>query len=317
MRLFAFLCLSILGVQAVPLSSAKVLLVKGSASYGAPGSEDTAITEGAILSEGDSIVTGSLDVVYLIFSNGVELTIEESSNVIFSKFEQKPFWRDNPEEYPEEEISRSNFVLELKYGVVKGHVKGLRKDSEFRINTILGDTIVSGNLFSMRLVYDYFQKKYVLDVQNVNGIVDLITKFSGPLQFGRSRTINKSYDTSASDFQVVSIPPKRSISMRGSRFNPKFGNLHKQFPKDSNSGMVAEFNTVTPTVEPFRAAIDQIVSTNGTLGVAEPEAVEGELRSALVEGEPDVLVEETVPGIVVEEVIPDIVVEEVVPASLK
>ena len=252
-RLFVFLCLSALTVQAIPLSSAKVLIVKGAANYGAPGSEDTAITEGTILSEGDSIVTGSLDVVYLIFSNGVGLTIEENSNVVFSKLVQRPFWRDNPEEYPEEEISKSNFVLELKYGVIKGHVKGLRKDSEFRIKTILGDVIVSGNLFSMRLIYDSFQKKYVLDVQNVNGIVDLVTKFSGPLQFGRSPTVNKSYDSDASVFQIVRIPPKRAISMRGSRFDPKFGNLYNQFPKNNKSAFVAEFDTI----EPFITPVDQ------------------------------------------------------------
>lgn len=321
-RLFAFLCLSALAVQAIPLSSAKVLIVKGAASYGALGSEETPITEGAILFEGDSIVTGSMDVVYLIFSNGVGLTIEENSNVVFSKLDQKPFWRDNPDEYPEEEISKSNFVLELKYGVVKGHVKGLRKDSEFRIKTMLGDAIVSGNLFSMRLVYDSFKKKYILDVQNVNGIVDFVTKFSGPLQFGRSPAVNKSYDTDASVFQIVRIPPKRAISMRGSRFDPKFGNLYQRFPKDSKSKLVAEFDTI----EPFITPIDQevmVVSPNGTPDdMAESDAVvEGE-PSALMEGEPDILVEETMPkplseeimpDIVAKEVMPDIVVEEVVP----
>lgn len=311
-RLFVFLCLSALAVQAIPLSSAKVLIVRGAASYGAPGSEDTPITEGAILSEGDSIVTGNMDVVYLIFSNGVGLTIEENSNVVFSKLEQKPFWRDNPDEYPEEEISMSNFVLELKYGVVKGHVRGLRTDSEFRIKTILGDAIVSGNLFSMGLIYDSFKKKYILDVQNVNGIVDFVTKFSGPLQFGRSSTVNKSYDSDATDFQIVRIPPKRSISIRGSRFDPKFGNLYQQFPKDSKSRFIAEFDTI----EPFITPVDQevmVVSPNGTPDFAEPDTVEGGPDVLVEETLPEPMLEETTSAIVVEEVMPDIVVEKVAP----
>ena len=187
----------------------------------------------------------------------------------------------------------------------------MRKDSEFRIKTMLGDAIVSGNLFSMRLVYDSFKKKYILDVQNVNGIVDLVTKFSGPLQFGRSPTVNKSYDPDASVFQIVRIPPKRAISMRGSRFDPKFGNLYQRFPKDSKSKLVAEFDTI----EPFITPVDQevmVVSPNGTPeDVAEPEVfVEGE-PSALMEGEPDILVEEVMPDIVVEEVVPGIEVEDI------
>lgn len=261
LQTLAPLFLGAIAVSAMPLASAKVILVKGTASYGAPGEEKTPIAKDTVLGEGDSIITGDTGVVYAVFSNGVGLTVEENSNLVFSRLEQRPFWRDDEDEVPKEEISQSKFILELKYGSLRGHAKGLRDDSEFRIKTSLGDVLALENLFFTELYYDSFQRKIVLNVQNVNGLVDLITKFSGSVKFGRKSKIKQSYDPNAETFQVVRIPPKRSISMQGSTSDPAFRDLVKQFPKSTKSRLVSEFQTIEPFVADQEVTV---VSDNGS-----------------------------------------------------
>ena len=269
-RFFALLCLSAVAAHAIPLASAKVLVIEGAVSYGAPGAENTPLVKDTIISEGDSIITGNTGVVHLIFSNGAGLTIEESSNLVFSELEQKPFWKSNPEEYPKEEVSKSTTILELKYGNIKGHMKGLRDDSEFRIKTQFGDALVAGNLFFAELYYDPFRNEFVFNVQNINGLVDLITKFSGPVKFGRNGMAIKSYDTKADILQVVRIPPKQTFSIRKSRFSPGFRNSVQQFPKDAKSRLVLGLETIEPFAEDQEVQEVRLVSPNGTENI-EPE----------------------------------------------
>ena len=261
-RFFVFLCLSAATTHAMPLASAKVLLIQGTASYGTLGEETLPLTEGTILFEGDSVVTGKKGVVYVIFSNGAGLTIEKNSNVVLTKLEQRAFWKDNPEEIPREEISKSTTVLTLKYGNIRGHVDGLRKDSEFRINTIMGDAMVAGKTFFIELYYDSIRRDFVLNVQNINGMIDLITKFSGSLRFGRNPVVVKSYDAKADDLQVVRIPPKRVMSVRKSSLSNLFSKFTEDFPSSTKSRLITDFEEI----EPFLVD-QQLVSPNGSQGI--------------------------------------------------
>ena len=313
-RFLILLCLSVVTAYAMPLSSAKVIISKGIASYEGPETEITPISEGTILSEGDSITTSDSGVVYLIFSNGVGLTIEENSKLVLSKLAQRPFWRSELDELPEEEISRSNFILELKYGRIKGEVKGLRKDSKFRIKTLMGDFLPSKNLFFAKLFYDPFRRKIILTVQNVNGLIDLITKFSGSVKFGRKNNMEKSYDPESLTYQIVRIPQKRSISIKGSRscFAPNFKSLIQQFPKGVKPRLVTEFETIVPSVDdPEEVVTDNIDSPEN---VAESDTT---VEDITVEEEPkDIMVDEIVPEKSIESTMPESIEEEIVPASV-
>ena len=255
------LSISAVAAQGIPLSSVKVLVVKGAASAVIGGVDDTTLDEGAILTEGDSIVTGNDGVVNLIFSNGAGLTIESSTSLIFSKLEQKPYWRSDPSEYPEEEISSSTTMLELKYGNIRGNVDGLREDSEFRVKTGMGEALVSGKAFFTELYFDSFRNEFVFNVQNIDGSIDLITKFSGPVKFERNGMATKSYDPKASDIQVVRIPPGQTFSVRRSKFSPEYRNLVLEFPKDATSRLILNVGAI----EPY--PVDQevmVVSPNGS-----------------------------------------------------
>ena len=256
-------------VHAIPLASAKVIATKGTVSYSTAGSENMPVTKGTILSEGDNIVTSSTGVVHLVFSNGAGLAIEENSSLVFSKLKQKPYWRDNPDEYPEEEISQSTAELELKYGNLKGNVESLREDSEFRIKTKLGDALVSGNMFFVELYYDSFRKEFVFNVQNIDGNIDLVTKFSGPIEFERNGMAKKSYDSEADSLQIVRIPPKQTFSVRKSRYSPGFRDYIDQFPKDATSRLILDVEAI----EPF--PVDQEVEEKVEVMVVSPNGTEG------------------------------------------
>lgn len=268
----ALLCLSTLTVQALPLASAKVVSTKGGASYGTSEDVLNPLTEGAIVSEGDKIVTGKAGVVSLVFANGVELRIERTTSVVFSNLEQDSFWKSNPAEYPEEEISKSTTVLELQYGNVRGDAAGLREDSEFRIQTKLGDVLVYENKFFVEIYYDSFRSSFTLNAQNIDGSMDVITKFSGSVEFSSNTKAVNSFDSEA-DVQIVSIPQKLTMSVQEFSYSPEFRTYVAQFPKDAKSRLITDIqaNKAYFDTEPEPFFNDQevrVVSDNGTEGTA-------------------------------------------------
>ena len=311
-RFFALLWLSAVSAYAIPLASAKVLVANGSASYSNAETESTPLFEGAILSQGDTIVTGNSGVVHLIFSNGVGLTIAEDTELVFSKLEQRSFWRDDPDEIPEEEVSRSTTILELKYGSIKGHVKNLREDSIFRISTEFGNALILGTKFFMELYYDAFRKQFVLNVHNIDGMIDFVTKFSGQINYKLKNIVSKKYESKATVNQVARIPPKHAISIQESSFDPKYKELVSLFPKDAKSRLLLS----NETIEPFPA--DQarevtVVSPNGT--ESEVNSVLEKLESNVIEGaEPDFPLEEIAPNAFTEE--PSVPLEDIIPDTI-
>jgi len=261
-HLLALLILSAAPVHALPLASAKVLVVKGAATYGEPGSEINELTEGTILSSGDSVVTGETGVVHIIFSNGAGITIKGSSNLVFTRLEQRPFWKNDPSDIPEQEVSKSTTLLELKYGNIRGHVGTLREDSKFGVQTLLGEVLVSGELFFIEIFYNKYKSEYILNAQNINGEVYLKTKFSGSVKFGRGNNVIKQYAPKDEAFQIVRIPPKHSVSIRKSIFSPALRKSKGDLPKSAQSRLAFELENV----EPFQSD-QEVVSPNGTEGI--------------------------------------------------
>lgn len=245
----------------MPPSSAKVLVVKGTASYGLPGKESSPLTDGTILSQGDSIVTGKAGVVHLVFSNGAALTIEGGSNLVFSELIQEPFSTGGATSIVESETSTSKTRLELRYGSIRGQVNSLQPNSEFRVATAMGDILASGNLFFAELYFDLTKNSYILNVQNINGIVGLSTSFSGSLNFGRKNLATKAYNTESGTERLVNIPPNKAMSIIASALRGEFINSTK-FPRDTKSRL-----DFPESLQQFSFSVDQEVSPNGTTGV--------------------------------------------------
>lgn len=259
----ALFYLSIMSVQAIPFASAEVVRVDGTVSYGSPDEEKTPLTKGAILSQGDSIVTGNLGSVDLIFSNGARLTIKGKSNLIFSKLEQRPFWKDDPDEHIEKEISKSTTILELKYGYVKGRIKGLLQDSKFRIETMVGDVAILGTTFFVGLHHDSYRRQFVLDTYNRDGIVKLDTKFSGSIDYKAGNSVTKRYESKETKTQTVNIPPEHIFSMRASTAIKEFNLPLPALPQNPLSE-IFELEESDEDRPRFPDVADQVISDNGT-----------------------------------------------------
>ena len=268
LQLITFLLLSHVTAHAIELASAKVLHVKGLVTYTSLGQEEKALTTGTILFEGHSISTSNDSTAYLLFSNGSELTVKENSNLIISEFQQAPFDASSSDDYPKRDLSKSSVVLNLSFGSVEGHVRGLNSVSKFEVETILGTASILGTRFNLELYFDRLINEFAFNVQNVDGRVNLTSSFVGILKFGRFSNVIINYSSDNDAIQTVSIPPSRSVSIRGSGTDPKFSSLVLQFPEFGGSAIdgISSPSTLNPFIS------DQVitpsnapeVSPNGT-----------------------------------------------------
>ena len=245
-------------VNAVQLASAKVLYVNGDVTYSASDTEEMPLAEGMILTEGHGITTYDMSSVYLIFSNGSELSLEENSNLVLAKLEQAPFEGSDSDSYPQADPSKSTSILKLNHGSIKGHVKQLRSVSEFKVETRFGTASILGTRFIVEMYYDKTSNELVFNIQNIDGRVDLTSSFFGLLKFGRYSAVNVAYSADSKAVQTVSIPPTRTVSVRKSAEAPELKGLVQQFPEVFESKIVLDISPLQPLV------VDQVVSPNGS-----------------------------------------------------
>lgn len=219
------LLLAALPLTAQQMGSAKVLEVIGTASkYSADGTE-TLLRAGAILTEGDSVSVTALSQVDLVFSNGSELTIEENTSVNFNKLQQAAYGGSQKYEQLQADPSASQTLLELNYGQISGHVKKLRSDSSFMIETPLGTAAIRGTKFSILLIYNAERGEFILIVKNFDGLVDIISRYAGEFEYGAGDTGDKGYEHGMSDDKREAIPQGKRIVLRIGKDDPFYDEL--------------------------------------------------------------------------------------------
>lgn len=271
-RLALIALLSATTAQAADLASAKVLKVTGNALKYTQGGGSADLQEGDILKEGDGITTSFLTSVELIFSNGTELTIDENTSLTFEEMAQEPFSGNNTYEQLSADPSRSQTLLQLNYGQVDGHVKQLRSDSSFEINTPLGTAAIRGTIFVITLKFDIATGDVILSVNNVNGIVEVKSPFLGEIEYGKKRVYETEVDSDAIpeeiqalELVVESVPPTHTVIIRIKSDNPNFDTLIKKAinisPKDTS---------VTPPAPPGPPPPPQVTPEDPGVQVTSP-----------------------------------------------
>lgn len=229
--------------QASELASAKVLKVTGNVLKYTDG-KSTALKAGDIIKKGDGITTSFLSTADLIFSNGTELTISENASISFEEMVQEPFSGDKTYEQLSADPSRSQTLLQLNYGQVQGHVKQLRTDSSFEINTPLGTAAIRGTIFVVALKYDFSTGDVMMSVNNINGIVLVKSPYLGTVTYGRKKVYESVVGDVVSNEQqettevtIESVPPTHTVIIRIRPDNPGFDTLIKKgvniSPKDA------------------------------------------------------------------------------------
>ena len=187
--LFCLLAISALSSHAAELATAKVLSVSGTVikTEGGGGSfkvggRESPLKAGDILREGDRIHSTEGSKVFLVFSNGSEITLFQNSSLSIVDLEQEPYTSKRVYNELEADPSKSQTLLELDYGQLDGHVKKLSNTSSFNIETPLGTAAIRGTRFSISLLFT--GNKLILSVSNFDGLVDILTKSSSKVVTG-------------------------------------------------------------------------------------------------------------------------------------
>ncbi len=228
--------MSALGVSAQQLASAKVVDVVGTVTKYSPDGSNTQLQVGDILKEGDAISATALSSAELVFSNGSELTIEENTSVNIAKLEQAPFGGNQSYEQLQADPSPSQTLLELNYGKLSGHVKKLRQDSNFDVETPLGTAAIRGTRWSALLIYNAERGEFILTVKNYDGLVDIISRYIGQFEYGKGNIGDKGYDSSLSDDTRELIPAAHTVVIRLHRGDPLFDDLFDLIKNVTPSG---------------------------------------------------------------------------------
>ncbi len=256
--LLALFGLSALTINAAQLATAKVLSVTGTVNtYNADGTESP-LAVGAILAQGDSVVTTALSETLLVFSNGSELTIEENTSITLAELAQEAFSGNKSYEQLQADPSKSQALLELNYGKVSGHVKKLRSGSEFYIETPLGTAAIRGTTFKVELRYNAERGEFMLFIYNYDGKVDIMSRYAGVFKYGRSNIGDKGYDSNGTNDRSEPIPPAHIIVIRLSRDDPHFHDiihLIKNFPPFVSPPLTPEPPIYNPDPEDQDTAI--------------------------------------------------------------
>lgn len=243
---FTILCvlvISALSAHAAQLATAKVLSVNGTVTKYSQSGGNSPLKVGEILVQGDSISATALSSAMIVFSNGSELTIEENTSINLTQLEQDSFAGGQSYEELQADPSKSQTLLELNYGELSGHVKKLRPGSNFSIETPLGTAAIRGTKFTIKLFYNAERGEFMLIVKNVDGIVDIISRYLGEIQYGRGNVGNTAYDSGLSDDKAEPIPQNHSVVIHLHRGDPAFDtlfNLVKNFiPSNPRPGFIA------------------------------------------------------------------------------
>lgn len=216
--------LSAIAAQAAQLGSAKVLDTKGTVAKSDATGAESKLQKGDVLKEGDSILTTESGLVELVFSNGSRLTVEPDSSLTFAEMRQEAFSSNQSYEQLNADPSASQNRLELHYGKVSGEVKRLHNGSNFLVQTPVGTAAIRGTRFSVEARFDAARNEFVLVIDNKNGLVDLISNFSGTLDFGRDTTAEIGFNGTDSESTRTAIPPGHKAAVRFSRSHPQFNN---------------------------------------------------------------------------------------------
>ena len=244
--LLALFGLSALTINAAQLASAKVLSVTGTVTSYAENGDESPLAVGEVLTQGDSVVTTALSNALLVFSNGSEIVVEENSSVTLAELAQEAFSGKKSYEQLQADPSKSQSLLELNYGKVSGHVKKLRAGSEFLIETPLGTAAIRGTNFTVEIRYNAERGEFILFVRNLNGKVDIISRYAGSFEYGRGNVGDKGFDTGISDDKSDPIPPAHIIVIRLSEDDPHYDDIVdrlKNYPPFKNEGTQPEVFT--------------------------------------------------------------------------
>ena len=217
--------LSSLSATAQQLATAKVIKVTGTVTKYLPNGELEPLAEGDLLREGEAVSATALSSAELVFSNGSEMTIEENTSVNFATMKQQAFGGSQRYEALQADPSPSQTVIELNYGRLSGHVKKLRADSKFEVETPLGTAAIRGTRWEVLLIFNAERQEFLLSARNIDGLVDIMSKYVGSVEYGSGNIGEKGYESGLTEEVRELIPADHTVILRLQRTDPFYDDL--------------------------------------------------------------------------------------------
>lgn len=125
----------------------KAMKVSGTVSRVDSAGATSAVTDGTLLTEADTVVTGDNSGVVLVFMNGSSVKLGAKSSLLVEQFKMDPLATDINVATLKAEPSVSQTKLNLAYGEIVGDVKKLNKSSTYNIKTPVGAAGIRGTIF--------------------------------------------------------------------------------------------------------------------------------------------------------------------------
>lgn len=219
--------LSSLTASAQELATAKVVEVTGTVTKYLENGDLEPLEKGDLLREGDAVSVTALSSAKLVFSNGSEMTINENTSINLATLQQESFAGGKSYEQLKADPSTSQTLIELNYGSLSGHVKKLRKGSNFNIQTPLGTAAIRGTKWETFLIYNAERQEFLFSTKNLDGAVDIISRYVGSVEYGSGNVGDKSYESSLTEDVREAIPANHTVIIRIGRTDPAFDDLVK------------------------------------------------------------------------------------------
>ena len=147
------LCAASLNASAqIQAGAIKAVRVEGDVQKLLADGTQVVVTEGELITEKDTLVTGANSSVVLVFMNGSTVQVGATTRLSIDEFKMDPFAEDIEPGKLEREPSVSRTSLNIAYGEVVGNVKKLSKGSAYNVRTPVGAAGIRGTTFLIKLV---------------------------------------------------------------------------------------------------------------------------------------------------------------------
>ena len=149
----------------------KALKVSGAVTRVDKTGATSVVTDGIILTESDTIITGDNSGVVLVFMNGSSVKLGAKSRLLVEQFKMDPLAGDINVATLKKEPSVSQTTLNLTYGELVGDVKKLNKSSTYNIKTAVGAAGIRGTIFRIVMTPSSDGKTYTFQLATAEGLV--------------------------------------------------------------------------------------------------------------------------------------------------
>ena len=147
------LCAASLNASAqIQAGAIKAVRIEGDVQKLLADGTQVVVTEGELITEKDTLVTGANSSVVLVFMNGSTVQVGATTRMSIDEFKMDPFAEDIEPGKLESEPTVSRTSLNIAYGEVVGNVKKLSKGSAYNVRTPVGAAGIRGTTFRIALV---------------------------------------------------------------------------------------------------------------------------------------------------------------------